>query len=98
MGADLEFADDLTLGSALSGRRILSGGPAQAPRSGGILRPAQVDSPEPTPEASDETPESRPESPSAASEDPVIGHEPDHRPVQRSEVEQPRSVSVPHRP
>ena len=41
MGADLEFADELTLGSALSGRRILSGGPAQAPRSGGVLRPAQ---------------------------------------------------------
>lgn len=30
MGADLEFADELTLGSALSGRRILSG------RAGGI--------------------------------------------------------------
>lgn len=44
MGADLEFADELTLGSALSGRRILSGGDAQPARSGGVLRPAQVDS------------------------------------------------------
>lgn len=36
MGADLEFADELTLGSALSGRRILSG----ERRSGGaVVRP-----------------------------------------------------------
>ncbi len=47
MGADLEFADELTLGSALSGRRILSGGPAQAPRSGGVLRPEQIDPAQP---------------------------------------------------
>src|SRR5699024_9143415 len=39
MGADLEFADELTLGSALSGRRVLSGGEEQPARSGGVLRP-----------------------------------------------------------
>ncbi len=57
MGADLEFADELTLGSALSGRRILSGGPAQAPRSGGVLRPEQVDPAQPAvPAPADTTP------------------------------------------
>src|SRR5699024_12517352 len=32
IGADLEFADELTLGSALSGRRVLSGGEEQPAR------------------------------------------------------------------
>ena len=84
MGADLEFADELTLGSALSGRRILSGGPAQAPRSGGVLRPAQVDSPGPAPD------------PDAAAPD----HEPAAQsgPATRSDAEQPGGVSVPYRP
>lgn len=49
MGADLEFADELTLGSALSGRRILSGTPSQSPHSGGMLRPEHVDTPSPPP-------------------------------------------------
>lgn len=66
MGADLEFADELTLGSALSGRRILSGERAQGqvqsqghpqpqpqphpPRSGQVLQPEQYDTPPPPPE------------------------------------------------
>lgn len=66
MGADLEFADELTLGSALSGRRILSGERAQGqvqsqghpqpqpqphpPRSGHVLQPEQYDTPPPPPE------------------------------------------------
>ena len=84
MGADLEFADELTLGSALSGRRILSGGPAQAPRSGGVLRPAQIDShvPEPAPE------------PPHAEPSPEIGYPESDA----SEAEQFRGVAVPHRP
>ena len=36
MGADLEFADELTLGSALSGRRILSG---ERRPGGAVVRP-----------------------------------------------------------
>lgn len=60
MGADLEFADELTLGSALSGRRILSGervqgqvqsqGHSQPQRSGDVLQPEQFDTPPPPPE------------------------------------------------
>src|SRR5699024_8592566 len=41
--ADLECADELTLGSALSGRRVLSGGAEQPARSGGVLRPDQAE-------------------------------------------------------
>lgn len=47
MGADLEFADELTLGSALSGRRILSGGPGPVGRPGAVLQPRQVETPAP---------------------------------------------------
>lgn len=83
MGADLEFADELTLGSALSGRRILSGGPSQSPRSGGVLRPEQIDPAEPAVPAQD----------SAPAADPEIGY-----PGAESQSEEPRGVSVPHRP
>lgn len=76
MGADLEFADELTLGSALSGRRILSGERAQGqvqsqghpqpqphpPRSGHVLQPEQYDTPPPPPEpASGDVPPPPPE-------------------------------------
>ena len=137
MGADLEFADELTLGSALSGRRILSGGPGQAapasapaaPRAqagtapdqqaqasrapagqgpaqqapvphppqhegpagagGAVLQPEQVDSPEvpPTTEPMDEP-------------GPVAGQSPEisYPDATTSEIEQPHSISMPHRP
>lgn len=103
MGADLEFADELTLGSALSGRRILSGGPGQAapaapaaPRregsagvGGAVLQPEQVDSPQvpPATEAMDE-------SESFADPGPHISY-PD---ATTSEIEQPHGISMPHRP
>ncbi len=107
MGADLEFADELTLGSALSGRRILSGGPAQAPRSGGVLRPEQIDPAQPAVPAPNSAPaqDTPPAQPAAAAPDawapapadpapsPEIGY-----PGAESEPEQPRGVSVPHRP
>jgi recombination protein RecR len=88
MGADLEFADELTLGSALSGRRVLSGGTPQPARSGGVLRPEQIETP-PPPEAPG-TPESTetPETTTAAG--------PSSR--EWSEAEEPRGVSVPYRP
>ena len=64
MGADLEFADELTIGSALSGRRILSGAPTvpvASPTTSpahtaverdrtGVLRPEEIDRAEPMPE------------------------------------------------
>ena len=90
MGADLEFADELTLGSALSGRRILSGGPSQPARSGGVLRPEQSEprAPQPFPEPSPEPAEQRmPGSDSGAAGRTGL-----------SEVEEPRGVPVPHRP
>lgn len=115
MGADLEFADELTLGSALSGRRILSGGPAQAPRSGGVLRPEQIDPAQPAVPAQNAAPahpavaapnsapaQDPPPAPDAwapapapadPAPSPVIGY-----PGAESEPEQPRGVSVPHRP
>lgn len=119
MGADLEFADELTLGSALSGRRILSGGPAQAPRSGGVLRPEQIDPAQPAVPAPNSAPaqDTPPAPPAAAAPtsapaqdtppapdawapapadpapSPEIGY-----PGAESEPEQPRGVSVPHRP
>ncbi len=115
MGADLEFADELTLGSALSGRRILSGGPAQAPRSGGVLRPEQIDPAQPAVPAQNAAPahpavaapnsapaQDTPPAPDAwapapapadPAPSPVIGY-----PGAESEPEQPRGVSVPHRP
>ena len=105
MGADLEFADELTLGSALSGRRILSGGPAQAPRSGGVLRPAQVDSPEPAPApvpAPEPEPDDAAREPGPGASDTASGLArsivPGDGPLGRSDAEQPRGVSVPHRP
>lgn len=105
MGADLEFADELTLGSALSGRRILSGGPAQAPRSGGVLRPAQVDSPEPAPApvpAPEPEPDDAAREPGPGASDTASGLArsivPGNGPLGRSDAEQPRGVSVPHRP
>ena len=104
MGADLEFADELTLGSALSGRRILSGGPGQAPpgapaapadQGGAVLHPGQVDSPQSAP-ATDPHDEAGP----------VAGPVTDSRPgpeisypdATTSEIEQPRGISMPHRP
>ncbi|AWH91189.1 recombination protein RecR [Dietzia lutea] len=89
MGADLEFADELTLGSALSGRRILSGGPAQAARSGGVLRPEQVDPAQPAVPA--------PGASASAPADPAAGPEIGY-PGTESEAEESRGVSVPHRP
>lgn len=94
MGADLEFADELTLGSALSGRRILSGGDAQPPRSGGVLRPAQVDTPAPEPEPA---PEIRyPDARSATAT--RVADAADEQRIPGSEVEQPDGVPVQHRP
>ena len=104
MGADLEFADELTLGSALSGRRILSGGPGQAPpgapaapadQGGAVLHPGQVDSPQ-APPATDPHDEAGP----------VAGPVTDSRPgpeisypdATTSEIEQLRGISMPHRP
>ena len=50
MGADLEFADELTLGSALSGRRILSGERAQGQvQSQGHPQPQPQPQPQPHP-------------------------------------------------
>lgn len=89
MGADLEFADELTLGSALSGRRILSGGPAQPARSGGVLRPEQVDPAQPAVPA----PDTGASAPADPAKDPEIGY-----PGTESETEEPRGISVPHRP
>lgn len=101
MGADLEFADELTLGSALSGRRILSGGPAQAPRSGGVLRPEQIDPAQPAVPAQNAAPaQDTPPAPDAwaqAPADPAASPEIGY-PGAESEPEQPRGVSVPHRP
>lgn len=101
MGADLEFADELTLGSALSGRRILSGGPAQAPRSGGVLRPEQIDPAQPAVPAPNSAPaQDTPPAPDAwapAPADPAPSPEIGY-PGAESEPEQPRGVSVPHRP
>lgn len=101
MGADLEFADELTLGSALSGRRILSGGPAQAPRSGGVLRPEQIDPAQPAVPAPNSAPaQDTPPAPDAwapAPADPAPSPEIGY-PRAESEPEQPRGVSVPHRP
>lgn len=101
MGADLEFADELTLGSALSGRRILSGGPAQAPRSGGVLRPEQIDPAQPAVPAQNAAPaQDTPPAPDAwapAPADPAPSPEIGY-PGAESEPEQPRGVSVPHRP
>ncbi|MVZ90315.1 recombination protein RecR [Microbacter sp. ANSKLAB05] len=101
MGADLEFADELTLGSALSGRRILSGGPAQAPRSGGVLRPEQIDPAQPAVPAPNSAPaQDTPPAPDAwapAPADPAPSQEIGY-PGAESEPEQPRGVSVPHRP
>ncbi|MBC7296173.1 MAG: recombination protein RecR, partial [Dietzia sp.] len=90
MGADLEFADELTLGSALSGRRILSGGPSQPARSGGVLRPEQSEprAPQPFPEPSPEPAEQRMPGPDSG----AAGR------TGLSEVEEPRGVPVPHRP
>lgn len=90
MGGDLEFADELTLGNALSGRRILSGGPAQpAPaaqpaRSGAVLRPEETD---PAVAAEIEAGERRIREESAAA----------GAPRRESEAEEPRGVTVPHR-
>ena len=89
MGADLEFADELTLGSALSGRRILSGGPAQPARSGGVLRPEQVDPAQPAVPA----PDTGASAPADSAAGPEIGY-----PGTESEAEEPRGISVPHRP
>ena len=101
MGADLEFADELTLGSALSGRRILSGWPAQAPRSGGVLRPEQIDPAQPAVPAPNSAPaQDTPPAPDAwapAPADPAPSPEIGY-PGAESEPEQPRGVSVPHRP
>ena len=104
MGADLEFADELTLGSALSGRRILSGGPGQAPpgapaapadQGGAVLHPGQVDSPQAAP-ATDPHDEDGPVA------DPVTdsrpGPEISYPDATTSEIEQPRGISMPHRP
>jgi len=100
MGADLEFADELTLSSALSGRRILSGGPAQAPRSGGVLRPEQIDPAQPAVPAPNSAPaQDTPPAPDAwapAPADPAPSPEIGY-PGAESEPEQPRGVSVPHR-
>ena len=101
MGADLEFADELTLGSALSGRRILSGGPAQAARSGGVLRPEQVDPAQPAVpaepadpgESAVPAPDVSAQVPHADAAGPEIGY-----PGTESETEESRGVSVPHRP
>ena len=88
MGADLEFADELTLGSALSGRRILSGGSSEPARSGGVLRPIQTEPAEPRDQRATQA------APAAAE----AGPEPEPEPVQRSESEESRGVPVPHRP
>lgn len=97
MGADLEFADELTLGSALSGRRILSGTPGQAAsRSGGVLQPEQVDiPPEPPGGSSAESPAAPAE---ASEQDSATGPDISYPGRGPSEVEQPGGVSVPHRP
>lgn len=56
MGADLEFADELTLGSALSGRRILSGEKARPQSPAGVLAPEHIDTPPPPPEPTEPDP------------------------------------------
>lgn len=91
MGGDLEFADELTLGNALSGRRILSGGPAQpAPaaqpaRSGAVLRPEESD---PARDAEIEAAERRIREASNAANAAARA---------ASEAEHPHGVPVPHR-
>lgn len=125
MGADLEFADELTLGSALSGRRILSGGPGQvapgapaapaapdapaaptdptAPASpatsavpgGAVLQPEQVDSPQ-VPPATD--PRDEPGTVTGPGPDSGPGPEISYPDATTSQVEQPRGISMPHRP
>lgn len=111
MGGDLEFADELTLGNALSGRRILSGGPA---RSGAVLRPEDTDSPAPPPPEPAPAPSEigDPDAGSAglrgvadqAGESPIsgaAGQRPGsagQRPGAASEAEQADGVPVPHRP
>ncbi len=101
MGADLEFADELTLGSALSGRRILSGTPGQAvSRSGGVLQPEQVDTPPRSRDASSAEPTAGSPAATAEASEQESGTGPDiSYPGQASsEAEQPGGVSVPHRP
>ncbi|HJC61461.1 MAG TPA: recombination mediator RecR [Candidatus Dietzia intestinigallinarum] len=104
MGADLEFADELTLGSALSGRRILSGGPGQAPpgapaapadQGGAVLHPGQVDSPQ-APPATDPRDEAGPVAGPVSDSRP--GPEISYPDATTSEIEQPRGISMPHRP
>ena len=101
MGADLEFADELTLGSALSGRRILSGIPGQAvSRSGGVLQPEQVDTASRSRDASSAEPTAGSPAATAEASEQDSGTGPDISYPGRapSEVEQPGGVSVPHRP
>ena len=97
MGADLEFADELTLGSALSGRRILSGTPGQAvARAGGVLQPEQVDTPPRSLVASSAESSAAPAE--ASEQDSGTGPDISYPGRAPSEVEQPGGVSVPHRP
>ena len=97
MGADLEFADELTLGSALSGRRILSGTPGQAvARAGGVLQPEQMDTPPRSPVASSAESSAAPAE--ASEQDSGTGPDISYPGRAPSEVEQPGGVSVPHRP
>ena len=97
MGADLEFADELTLGSALSGRRILSGTPGQAvARAGGVLQPEQVDTTPRSPVASSAESSAAPAE--ASEQDSGTGPDISYPGRAPSEVEQPGGVSVPHRP
>ena len=113
MGADLEFADELTLGSALSGRRILSGERAQGqvqsqghpqpqphpPRSGHVLQPEQYDTPPPPPEpASGDVPPPPPEPADPDLTWPTPQQSSDRDRSDRSEAEQSGGVSMPDRP
>ncbi len=94
MGADLEFADELTLGSALSGRRVLSGGEEQPARSGGVLRPDQAEPAEAGRADSGQAETAPNAEPGRADAGPAA----QSGQAAGSEAEESRGVSVPHRP
>lgn len=110
MGADLEFADELTLGNALSGRRVLSDGSGRQPGRGAVTPPeaaapgeteaaGDADSPDEA-EAPDKAraPDKAGAGESAGSDEPLGSDEP-RQPSGRTSVvggdgEQPRRIIV----
>ncbi|GLB63835.1 hypothetical protein NCCP2495_17140 [Dietzia sp. NCCP-2495] len=79
MGADLEFADELTLGSALSGRRILSGERSRPQGSARVLAPEHIDTPPPPTEPTEPDPAEVEVSEAAIAESEVSWPRTEHR-------------------